>query len=286
METNNKDILGKFRSLFNKVKEKFGRAELADGSLIEWVGELEEGSEVFLVVDDGLNPLEDGSYELMDGRSLSVEGGSVSAIQEAETEEADEEDMEEDNEEEEFAKTELVDGTVVEWDSEELKVGDNIYVVDEEGERSPAPNGNHETVEGLVVSVEDGIVEELDQMESEEEEEVEAENDDEEVEMDSDSVELDMDIELDDSIEETKENKEEFDEDSNPDEETKDLEAELDSLKKMVTELSEQLKLSNERLEKISKEPAVEKDDKKTVSNNFNKTKTKSRAAQILASGN
>ena len=55
--------------------------------------------------------------------------------------------------EDKFAEAELVDGTVVYTDGE-LEVGASLLIRTEEGEESPyAPEGIHETTEGLLIGV-------------------------------------------------------------------------------------------------------------------------------------
>lgn len=56
----------------------------------------------------------------------------------------------------EFAEAELVDGTIVRVDGD-FEVGKSIFVVTEEGD-VPAPDGAHETVDGLIVSTEGGVI--------------------------------------------------------------------------------------------------------------------------------
>jgi len=54
------------------------------------------------------------------------------------------------------------DRGVIAWDgSEDLKVGDIVYVEDEDGERSAAPDGDYATADGVVYVVEGGKVAEI-----------------------------------------------------------------------------------------------------------------------------
>jgi hypothetical protein len=79
----------------------------------------------------------------------------------------------------ELAEATLVDGTVVKVEGE-LEVGKQLYVVTEDGD-VPAPEGIHETTEGLLVTVDaNGVITNI---ESKPEEEVE-------VELSNDNVDL------------------------------------------------------------------------------------------------
>ena len=88
--------------------------------------------------------------------------------------------VEETKEEVKMAFAELADGTVLE--SETFDVGEDVFVVGEDGSKTPAPNGEHELMlrdtEGeetrFKIFVEDGVIKERENVELEEEtEEVE-----------------------------------------------------------------------------------------------------------------
>jgi len=69
-------------------------------------------------------------------------------------------------EENKFAESELIDGTKVQVEGE-LEVGKILSVVTEEG-LSPAPAAMHETTEGLIITVgEAGVIESIEEKESE-----------------------------------------------------------------------------------------------------------------------
>jgi len=57
-----------------------------------------------------------------------------------------------------FGELTLVDGTIVVFDGDELNVGSMLSVKTEEG-IVPAPDGVHETTDGLLVTTKDGVVE-------------------------------------------------------------------------------------------------------------------------------
>jgi hypothetical protein len=56
-----------------------------------------------------------------------------------------------------FAELTLVDGTIVSFEGEEASVGAALNVVGLEGV-VPAPDGTHETTEGLLITTVDGII--------------------------------------------------------------------------------------------------------------------------------
>lgn len=72
-----------------------------------------------------------------------------------------------------FAKTELLDGTVVTNNmDDEFRVGQELFIELEDSVLQPAPQGQHETREGLIISVsETGIIESIAQKSEEMEEE-------------------------------------------------------------------------------------------------------------------
>lgn len=72
-----------------------------------------------------------------------------------------------------FAKTELLDGTVVTNNmDDEFRVGQELFIEMEDSVLSPAPQGDHETREGLIISVsETGIIESISQKSEEMQEE-------------------------------------------------------------------------------------------------------------------
>jgi hypothetical protein len=70
-------------------------------------------------------------------------------------------------EQKKFEQATLKDGTVVQWEGE-LAVGTALFVVAEDGEALPAPDGQHEVEGGLVVTTVDGIVTEIVEAKAEE----------------------------------------------------------------------------------------------------------------------
>ena len=66
----------------------------------------------------------------------------------------------------EFAEATLVDGTIVRVDGE-FEPGKSIFVVTEEGD-VPAPDGAHETTDGLIVTTEGGVIVSIEEKAAEE----------------------------------------------------------------------------------------------------------------------
>ena len=70
----------------------------------------------------------------------------------------------------------IVGGDVtVEYEGEELAVGTEVFVTDENGEKVAAPDGEHELETGVIITVASGVVTEVKEVEPAEEESVEAE---------------------------------------------------------------------------------------------------------------
>ncbi|MFS4469114.1 XkdF-like putative serine protease domain-containing protein [Maribacter sp. 2210JD10-5] len=61
----------------------------------------------------------------------------------------------------ELATAELEDGTQIEYEGETLEEGTAIMIVSEDGEKSPAPDGEHTLKDGTKVSTEEGKVTEI-----------------------------------------------------------------------------------------------------------------------------
>jgi len=62
-----------------------------------------------------------------------------------------------------------VDGTVVRFPGESLEIGSVLEVQTPEGEYVPAPDGTHETADGLLVTTEGGVITAIDEKDEEEE---------------------------------------------------------------------------------------------------------------------
>lgn len=152
-----------------------------DKGVLAWDGEddLKEGDEVFVEDAEGeRTPAADGDYLTDDNKTIVVVDGKVAEIRDPEAEVAPEPAAEEENA---VAMAEVkTDKAVLVWHTEEdLKEGDEVFVVSEEGEETPAEDGDYTTEDGKVIVVVDGNVAEIKDAEAEvapevSEEEVEA----------------------------------------------------------------------------------------------------------------
>ena len=99
-----------------------------------------------------------------------------------EKDEKDEKEMEHTpdhkDEKTEMAKKTLANGTEIYTDADAFGVGVDVFIVNEEGERMPLPDGEYEYAEGGKTVVADGKIAEM--VEAEEEDKVEAEDKEEE----------------------------------------------------------------------------------------------------------
>lgn len=117
--------------------------------------------------------LEDGSYKV-EGFNVEVAEGVITAVKEI------------------FLEAKLVDGTVVKVEGEDLVEGAAVKVVTEQGE-VPAPDGVHELEGGKKVQTVDGVIVKIEEPKAEIEVEMEDSMPEVEVEEESDDSEL-MDL--------------------------------------------------------------------------------------------
>lgn len=86
------NAFAKIKALFQN--ENFNDAKLADGTLIQWEGELGEGTAIMVIDTDGnTTPAPDATHELSDGTLVTTVGGLVNMI-EPKSEDVIEEEME------------------------------------------------------------------------------------------------------------------------------------------------------------------------------------------------
>lgn len=140
--------------------EKFGAITTNRGSL-EWDGEedLKAGDRVYILDEAGnRTDATDGDYVTEDGKTIVVEGGIVAEIRDPEAEVAPEAEPEPEVE----AAAINTDKGPIEWDGEEdLEAGREVFVLDEDGNRVPAPDGEYTTADGKVIVVVEGRVAEI-----------------------------------------------------------------------------------------------------------------------------
>jgi hypothetical protein len=82
------------KEAFEKIKtllfgeQKMSEAKLMDGTIVQWEGDLSEGTAISVVAEDGnVIPAPDSVHELEDGTKITTVGGLVTAIESKEVEE-------------------------------------------------------------------------------------------------------------------------------------------------------------------------------------------------------
>jgi len=121
----------------SQVELEFGDVKLKDGGIIRMEGE-EPGVGILVkkVSYDGtLTALQDGEYETEGGKVISVVGGAISGYQTK---------AEKDAQGGKFTIAESAQGAKLE--SPTFDVGEPVEVVSEGGEKTPAPDGEHQVV--------------------------------------------------------------------------------------------------------------------------------------------
>jgi len=97
---NSKEVLSEIRHLLFGDEEKkevaMATAELTDGTIIEWEGELAVGTSIFVQTGEGRIPAPDATHEVTGGMLVTTEEGVVTEIVEPEVEAKEEEEMSED----------------------------------------------------------------------------------------------------------------------------------------------------------------------------------------------
>lgn len=170
---NRTEIINKIKEIFGMVENKFEIYKNEEG--VEFrIDTLALESEVYILTPEGELPAPEGEIVLEDGTRVIVKEGKVSDLVMAEEEVKEEEtEMEEkveveveEKDETEMAEATLIDGTIVETEGD-LVEGADLYVKTEEG-RQPAPDGEHET-EDKVIVVEGGKIVSIKEKEMEEE---------------------------------------------------------------------------------------------------------------------
>jgi hypothetical protein len=74
-----------------ETETEMAEAVLADGTIVAWEGELEVGTAIFVVTEEGQVAAPDARHELADGSYVTTAGGVVTEIESAATEEVVEE---------------------------------------------------------------------------------------------------------------------------------------------------------------------------------------------------
>lgn len=121
----------------SSVSLEFGDVKLKGGKILRVGGEKPSiGLQVKMVNYDGtLDAAVDGSYETEGGEVISILGGAISGVQSKKDYEA---------RGGKFTVAETAQGVKVE--SPTFDVGEEVMVLGEDGEKSPAPDGEHQVV--------------------------------------------------------------------------------------------------------------------------------------------
>jgi hypothetical protein len=113
--------------------------KLADNTILQ-TSKLEAGNSIFKINDAFEQvSLEDGSYRLVENFEIEVKDGKIETVKEI------------------FLDAKLADGTVVKVEGDSLVEGKKVVVVTEEAE-IPAPDGVHELEDGTKVETKDGLI--------------------------------------------------------------------------------------------------------------------------------
>lgn len=150
---------GKIRDLMLPEMEEFDEAELEDGTKVMTDGaEFAVGQKLYVIDAEGQKvQAPEGSHLTQSGIELVVDAeGVLTGVRYPDEEGEGSLDM---KTETKMAEAKLVDGTIVETEGE-LVVGAELYVITEEGKQL-APDADHETDGGMIITTKDGIITEI-----------------------------------------------------------------------------------------------------------------------------
>lgn len=151
----NMSKIKRFKAALAKLLAAFGNVS-TDKGVLAWDGDedLKAGDAVYIEDTDGnRETAPDGDYVTSDAKTIVVADGKVSEIKDPEAEVSTTEG--------EFGSKATDKGTL-RWEGEEdLKAGDEVFTEDEEGNRTPAADGDYKTEDGKVIVVVDGKVSEI-----------------------------------------------------------------------------------------------------------------------------
>jgi hypothetical protein len=152
---------GRIKDLLLPEISEFAEAELEDGTKVmtdEEGGDFAVGQKLFVIDAEGQKvqaPV--GSHLTKSGIELVVdEEGRLTGVRYPDEDGEGSLDMEKETK---MAEAKLVDGTIVETEGE-LVVGAELYVITEEGKQL-APDADHETDGGMIITTKDGIITEI-----------------------------------------------------------------------------------------------------------------------------
>ena len=150
--------LNRFKAALLKAFAEFANVT-TDKGILAWDGDddLKVGDQVYIEDAEGnRTPAEDGDYKTDDNKTIVVADGKVSEIKDPEV---DVEPTEGDEGEQELASVKTDKGDLL-YDGE-LAVGTEVFVADEEGNQTAAPDGDYTLENGNVVKVAEGKVSEI-----------------------------------------------------------------------------------------------------------------------------
>lgn len=134
------------RNIIKKLNQllrfNFNSYKTIEGGELICEDELEVGSEIYAITSDGQLPAPNGEYTLEDSTIVKVIDGIIKDLSYKEEDDNMEEETIDVNETNEFMKASLSDGTILE--AKTFEVGDTVEIVDAEGNKTPAPDGEHE----------------------------------------------------------------------------------------------------------------------------------------------
>ena len=150
--------LNRFKAALLKAFAEFANVT-TDKGILAWDGDddLKVGDQVYIEDAEGnRTPAEDGDYKTDDNKTIVVADGKVSEIKDPEV---DVKPTEGEEGEQELASVKTDKGDLL-YDGE-LAVGTEVFVADEEGNQTAAPDGDYTLENGNVVKVADGKVAEI-----------------------------------------------------------------------------------------------------------------------------
>lgn len=158
--------LKRFKAALLKALAEFANVT-TDKGILAWDGDedLKVGDAVYIEDEEGnRTPAEDGDYKTDDNKTIVVADGKVSEIRDPEVDvdapEAAEEEVTEEAAEE-VVEEPTKDFSIVATDKGELEVGAEVFVADEEGNRTPAEDGDYVLEDGTTLKVAEGKVAEI-----------------------------------------------------------------------------------------------------------------------------
>ena len=150
----NMSKMKRFKAAVATLLAAFGNVS-TDKGILAWDGDedLKAGDPVFIEDRDGnRETAPDGDYVTSDAKTIVVADGKVSEIRDPEAEVDSSGD---------FGSKSTDKGNLI-WEGEEdLAAGDEVFTEDEEGNRTPAADGEYRTEDGKIIVVVDGKVSEI-----------------------------------------------------------------------------------------------------------------------------